>query len=487
MNQKAYVCIATAQNTINALPFYDSNCNLHDISQVKILQSTKAKQEGWSSHFMKFVEQKRGDKFSIKCPDLHLATKEEAKDFFKTTFMYHDSIVINIGGGTKAMTLNTFLAINDLDEDQRQKYTLIYPNIEASRFDIYKFDSSFQVNHFPMKVHMPLEDILTCYGEKDAASVVGKATIKAFNNAFDEETREYFYAVNDAYVDIYYEIENEEIKERLKKEIGLVYSRFADVQKNKLKGDWNGIQSNTKMYDIFINRYFKKKNFNRSFNPPNTSSISLSVGSKSLEVSQKAFEAEYGYNKGTFFEIIAQNRVTKYLIEKHPKEYQIVYNLKPIFDTKKEKDAELDIVINAYNGELLVFEVKSKFMEKKDFDAMRLKVQKYAGIYNQTYVLIPFYWEDFSSTNSVNKLNDLNGEYLKYLINLPFELYKSNIKFCVLGSEKDEKPFTLYRQKEYFTRDKSDYKLNNTEPIIEVQIVSYKNIIDQYINKYNKS
>ncbi len=484
MNQKVYVCIGTAQNTINALPFYETKCNLDDITQVKILQSTKAKEEGWSCHLMKFVKQKLGKNFSVDYSDLKLSTVALANEFYRQTFNHHDFIVINIGGGTKAMTLNTMLAINTLDEEQRKKYTLIYPNIESRQFDIYTFDSNIAVKHLPMKVHIPLEDILTCYGEEDALIIVGNATIKPFNNAFEVETREYFYAVNDAYVDIFEEIENEDVKNRLKNEIGLAYGRFAVAQKSKLKGDWNGNTSNTMMYDTFINAYFKKDDFNKSFNPPTTSSISLSIGSKRLEVSQKAFETEYGYAKGTFFEIIVQNRATEYLTKIYGHEKcQIGYNLKPIFDSKWDKDAELDLVIDAYNGELLVFEVKSKVMEKKDFDAMRLKIQKYAGIYNQTYVLIPFYWEDFSSTVSVNRLNDLNNKYLQYLINLPFEFDKNNIKFCVLGSEKDETPYDLYRQKEYITRDKCDSKLNKSELIHEVQIVSYKTIIDQYINK----
>jgi hypothetical protein len=484
MTQKAYVCIATAQNTINALPLYETQCNLDDISQVKILQSSKAKEEGWSCHLNKFVKQKRGDTFSIDYLNLQLSTIEEAREFYKTTFMSHESIVINIGGGTKAMTLNTILAINNLEKKLRIKYTLIYPNIESGKFDIYTFAAGLEVNHIPMKVHMPLEDILTCYGEKDALSIVEKAKIKPFNNAFEKDTRNYFYSVYGAYTDIFDSIEDEKLRDQIKFDLERVYGIFFTKQRNALMKSWNSDPAKTKIYERNIDDYFKKNLLLDDLKIRVNGSYAMDVEGKILEVSQQAFEKEFGYDKGIFFEIIAQNRVTEHITNNHgTKKNQIVYNLKPMFETKSDKDTELDIVINAYNGELLVFEVKSKIMEKKDFDAMRLKLQKYAGIYNQSYVLIPFYWEDFSPTVSLNRLKDLSNKYLQYLISLPFEFDKNNIKFCVLGSKKDEKPFTLYRQKEYITRNDNDSKINKSEPFHELQIVSYKTIIDQYINK----
>jgi hypothetical protein len=127
-----------------------------------------------------------------------------------------------------------------------------------------------------------------------------------------------------------------------------------------------------------------------------------------------------------YFEKVVQNDVLTYIKSINQRAIlEAFLNVEITAGEKNYNDAEHDILLNLFNGQLISLDAKTVGSEPKDLFSRIKRLENLAGIYTRFVVIFPYIWQDFTEEN----LNNI--AYLKNLQLLPFFFDTHQISFCV--------------------------------------------------------
>jgi hypothetical protein len=453
-----YICIATRQNTINALPFDLIKDFKSKLKKVDVITTQHAKNDGWDQKIMTFIT---NEGISVNNPIVDInkliptisgLVKGYAKDS-----EFNGNIYINIGGGTKAMVLDIYRYFL---KEKNEKILLLYPNLETGYLDIYKHGDNKEIIDFTTKLNskISIQKVLQCYGRhievgQDKLQIQQNPAFKISNHFDNADFRKTMYDV--AKVVNVFE--------------GIVY----DIEEQKIltKRIINNINPLVAQSKLVLNTKCQSANFEKDvYDCLNAASLEKVLKfDPSSGALHKDFNDNYLSNVnegskgvGRCFEIIVQNFIHDYLPhDKFEKAYNLYIN----------NDIELDVVINKGNGQLLFVECKTIDFVKKDAYSRLKNINDVSGEYSHMVVCFPYFWDDFE-----NAPKDDNGKmentFLQRLRDLPYELNSKKLDFCIFDNDNEPVAYLWKRAGSNYCKLDID-KLPATETIESKQQEGY--------------
>ncbi|MBP6398888.1 MAG: hypothetical protein KA340_13475 [Saprospiraceae bacterium] len=449
-----YVCIATAQNSVNILPlFTESRYQIKNIKQVTILTSEKGKVKLWTDLLEAFLNDPSLRDAPITVKKLMMADYNTAGHLLAEYLKGENNVVINIGGGVKAIALSIWTYA--LENNWERGWEMIYPNMEDNCIDVYNISGHTTT---PLRSDIKLSQISKLYDHS-----IRQIQAPTFNgdlaNHFEEKQfRMAFYgklnAKNKSAVLL--EDSNEEAitkEEVIEKEMVSILpitnkirdQLFEDMLKEinkyheKLKKTCQDFKES--MADNLKKKFSISKVELPSFKPskPDINAIvKMAFSSKTIkslveEQLNLKSEFEINYNKFVskysppiYFERILQKEVLTYIEStKTNVVLESFRNVEIIARDVNNNDGEHDILLNLYNGQLISLDAKTFSSDPKDLFSRIKRLENLAGIYTRFAIIIPYFWEDFSDKNIAE------NDYLKKLQVLPFFFDTHQISFCV--------------------------------------------------------
>ncbi|HRD06165.1 MAG TPA: hypothetical protein PK037_01325 [Saprospiraceae bacterium] len=364
-----------------------------------------------------------------------------------------NEVVINIGGGVKAIALSIWTYA--IENNWQLGWEVIYPNMEEKCIDIYSANGhSTEI----LRAELKLGLISKLYDHKVRQKTVS-AQFDDISNHFDDfEFRMAFYQkINannernlkysdsdeskisietqiDIEVDSILQITNEIRKDLYPAILSELTSYHANLKKTcydfqeSLKNDIKKEYPKAKIH--FPPFKPSKPNLHAkvttAFSAKNIKSILLGQLNFNLGINDKFEKYKTQISAPIYFEKIVQNEVLDYINLNHKKAvFEAHRNVEIIARDKNNNDGEHDILLNLYNGQLISLDAKTFASNHKDLLSRIKRLENLAGIYTRFAIIIPYFWEDFTSDN----LEQI--EYLKKLQVLPFFFDSHKISFCV--------------------------------------------------------
>ena len=152
-----YVCIATAQNSVNILPlFTETRYQIKNIKQVTILTSEKGKVQLWTDLLEAFIKDLNEEPIIVN--RLMMADYNTAGHLLAENLKGENEVIINIGGGVKAIALSIWTYA--LENNWERGWEVIYPNIEENKMALFS-KAGYSSENLAANVH--LQHILKLY------------------------------------------------------------------------------------------------------------------------------------------------------------------------------------------------------------------------------------------------------------------------------------------------------------------------------------
>ncbi|MBK7219795.1 MAG: DUF1887 family protein [Saprospiraceae bacterium] len=443
-----YVCIATAQNSVNILPlFTDTRYQLKNNKKVTILTSEKGKVKLWTDLLEAFI--KDLSKEPIIVNRLMMADYNTAGHLLAENLKGENEVVINIGGGVKAIALSIWTYA--LENKWERGWEVIYPNIEENKMDLFSKAGHYSEN---LAADVHLKHILKLYNFTLFNDPVHSDDIGITNHFKDPNFRIAFYRFlnysGQQHEDVP-EIENKtgslpsdqmtimnKILKQIKEDLTSKLKEASDAYHQKVKESWS--EYKVEMIDVIRKKYpgatFASRNFESAkidlqpLLPPAFSKKTIERYLKLTNDDNFQLREAYHHfevlNPPQYFEKIIQSEVAKF-IQSHPKTKLLEYfiNIEVTTNGQSAAEAEHDILLNLHNAVLISLDAKTFASDAKDLLSRIKRLENLAGIYTRFVIIIPYFWEDFTSEN----LDAI--EYLKKLYTLPFFFDTHHISFCV--------------------------------------------------------
>ena len=447
-----YICIATAQNTINALPFILRNENstltglgryrINDFKQIKIISSTRAIKAGWFDNLKQFFINSGMNPLDIhkyeliEKDNLPKNFKDLITDFVNDTRV--DKIVINIGGGTKSMSLQLYEIAKE-KEKESSKIQIIFPNIETLKMDVLQ---SNKWESYDLLSKLPLSSIFDCYGldyyennGTNRSSILYNTTCPIiYNDNFNDQSfRKAFYKCMNNRENVLDTLElTEEDKQKIIKQYKNINRKIIDNSvteiKNKLLKDELPYFTYDKIKDTDIN--YKLQHFFDG------------IHSYKSQTVESEFKGIANDNSCDDFNLINKKEIkcssyVENIVYQRVKNHNLITDREVFFNLTKKDYFEFDILLNNWNGQLISLEAKTSPFDRKKILSRKQDMFQHSGIYGKEVIVFPYFWSDFASADK-NKKGEISNAFLKQLYFMPFELHKKGAQFCILSDQKEE-------------------------------------------------
>lgn len=449
-----YVCIATAQNSVNILPlFTDTRYQLKNICHLTILSSNHGKIKIWTDQLMSFFEDEKllGKKIIVDI--LIMDNLNHAGKLLAENIKDDQEIVVNVGGGVKTIALSIWTYA--IQNNWERGWEIIYPNMEEKCIEVYTGDGH---KSLPLQAKVELQHILKLYGHSIRNEALRHQNETRVNHFSDARFRMAFYHKLNEKNKTLFQVEDQngellpmedainsmvsnitpitnQIRDNLYSEILKELDNYHQQMKSSCDTFKDLIQKNIQVKYPEFNLQFPP------FNPARPNLQPIVPTAFSIKTIKTILTKKYKHHQSTqtefdkfeinlsapiYFEKVVQNDVLTYIKSINPRAIlEAFLNVEITAREKNYNDAEHDILLNLFNGQLISLDAKTVGSEPKDLFSRIKRLENLAGIYTRFVVIFPYIWQDFTEDN----LNNI--AYLKNLQLLPFFFDTHQISFCV--------------------------------------------------------